>query len=94
MKFGLARTKKFKKSFKKLHLKDNDEAIYIDVVSKLLNGIALDKKYKDHFLKGNPERYKECHLKPDLLLRNGDEITSPSRRIDLGQICSILNHKS
>jgi len=56
MKFGLARTKKFKKSF------------YIDVVSKLLNGIALDKKYKDHFLKGNPDRYKECHLRPDLLL--------------------------
>jgi mRNA interferase YafQ len=68
MKFGLARTKKFKKSFKKLHLKDNDEAIYIDVISKLLNGIALDKKYKDHFLKGNPEQYKECHLKSDLLL--------------------------
>jgi len=68
MKFGLARTKKFKKSFKKLHLKDNDEAIFIDVVSKLLNGIALDEKYKDHFLKGNYEQYKECHLKPDLLL--------------------------
>jgi len=57
MKFGLARTKKFKKSFKKLHLKDKDEAICIDVVSKLLNCIALDKKYKDHFLKGNPEQY-------------------------------------
>ena len=68
MKFGLVRTKKFKKSFKKLRLKDNDEAIFIDVVSKLLNGIALDKKYKDHFLKGNPDRYKECHLRPDLLL--------------------------
>jgi len=68
MKFGLARTKKFKKSFKKLHLKDFDEAIFIDVVSKLLNGIALDEKYKDHFLKGNYEQYKECHLKPDLLL--------------------------
>ena len=68
MKFGLVRTKKFKKSFKKLRLKDNDEAIFIDVVSKPLNGIALDKTYKDHFLKGNPERYKECHLKPDLLL--------------------------
>jgi len=27
-------------------------------------------------------------------IRNGDEITSPSRRIDLGQICSISNHKS
>ena len=68
MKFGLARTRKFMKSFKKLHLQDNDEAIYIDVVSKLLNGIALDKKYKDHYLKGYPEQYKECHLKPDLLL--------------------------
>ena len=68
MKFGLARTTKFKKSFKKLHLKDDDEAIYIDVVSKLLNGIVLNKKHKDHFLKGNPGRYKECHLKPDLLL--------------------------
>ena len=68
MKFGLARTKKFKRSFKKLRLKDSDEAIYIDVVSKLLNGTPLDKKYKDHFLKGNPEQYKKCHLKPDLLL--------------------------
>jgi hypothetical protein len=27
-------------------------------------------------------------------LRNGDGITSPSRHIDLGQICSISNHKS
>ncbi|MBW2742681.1 MAG: hypothetical protein JRE64_28605 [Deltaproteobacteria bacterium] len=27
-------------------------------------------------------------------IRNGDEITSPSRCIDLGQICSISNHKS
>jgi hypothetical protein len=28
------------------------------------------------------------------VVRNVDEITSPSRRIDLGQICSISNHKS
>jgi len=31
---------------------------------------------------------------PKAEIRNGDEITSPSRRIDLGQICSISNHKS
>lgn len=68
MKFGLARIKRFKKSYKKLHLKDSDEAIYTDVLSKLLNGYPLDEKYKDHFLKGNPTQYKECHLKPDLLL--------------------------
>ena len=68
MKFSLSRTKRFKKSFKKLHLKDHEEAIYIDVVSKLLNGVPLDSKYKDHFLQGYSEGYKECHLKPDLLL--------------------------
>jgi hypothetical protein len=28
------------------------------------------------------------------ILRNGDEITFPGRRMDLGQICSISNHKS
>ena len=27
-------------------------------------------------------------------LRNVDELTSTSRRIDLGQICSISDHKS
>ena len=89
MKFGLARTKKFKKSYKKLHLRDNDEAIYIDVVSKLLNGIALDRKYKDHFLKGNPEQYKECHLKPDLLLiyrHFKDEV----QLIDIGSHCELF----
>jgi hypothetical protein len=30
----------------------------------------------------------------NLFLRNGDEISFSSRRIDLGQICSISNHKS
>jgi mRNA interferase YafQ len=68
MKFGLARTKRFKQLFKKLHLKDSEEGTYIDVVSKLLNGVPLEEKHKDHFLKGNPQQYKECHLKPDPLL--------------------------
>jgi succinate dehydrogenase/fumarate reductase flavoprotein subunit len=36
------------------------------------------------------ERLEELKV----LIRNGDEITFPSRRIDLGQICSISNHKS
>jgi len=49
MKFGLARTKKFKRSFKKLRLKDSDEAIYIDVVLKLLDGIPLDKNTRTIF---------------------------------------------
>ena len=45
MKFALARTRKFKKSYKKLHLKDKDEAIYIDVPprSQALPGNAYRK---------------------------------------------------
>lgn len=90
MKYALARTKKFKKSFKKLHLKDNDEAIFINIVAKLLNGIALDKKYKDHFLKGYSEPYKECHLKPDLLLIykiHNDEV----QLIDIGSHSKLFD---
>lgn len=68
MKYGLSRTKRFKKSYKKLHLKDDDEAVYIDVVSNLLNGVALVPRHKDYYLKGDFEGYRECHLKPDLLL--------------------------
>jgi hypothetical protein len=30
----------------------------------------------------------------NFMIRNGDGITFPGRRIDLGQICSISNHKS
>ena len=49
-------------------MSDNEEMNYIDVVSKLLNGLALDEKYKDHPLIGNLKDFRECHIKPDLLL--------------------------
>ncbi len=39
-----------------------------EVISKLLSGEKLERKYKDHLLKGNYKGYRECHIKPDLLL--------------------------
>ena len=68
MKYKLAITNSFKRSFKKLKLSDEDELNYIEVLYKLLNEIELDKKYKDHQLKGNLKEFRECHIKPDLLL--------------------------
>lgn len=59
----------FKKDFKKarklplLELK----AIF-DVISSLEQEGALDEKFKDHELSGNWANYRECHIKPDLLL--------------------------
>ena len=35
---------------------------------KLSNGEILEQKYNDHKLKGNYSEYRECHIKPDLLL--------------------------
>jgi len=68
MKYKLRRTKSFKRSYKKLNLSDSEELNYIDVIYKLANGISLDIKYKDHPLKGSLEGFRECHIKPDLLL--------------------------
>ena len=68
MKHTFARANSFKRSFKKIKLTDEENATYIKVVYELLGGIELDKKYKDHPLKGNRKNTRECHIKPDLLL--------------------------
>ena len=39
-----------------------------NVIDMLRQGQTLDIKYRDHALTGNYEGYRECHIKPDLLL--------------------------
>lgn len=59
----------FKKDFKKL-LKASPQDI-VDfgyVVGLLQRTQVLDEKYCDHDLIGNWKGYRECHIKPDLLL--------------------------
>jgi len=38
------------------------------VLKALLTDQPLDARYRDHDLTGNWANYRECHLKPDLLL--------------------------
>ena len=66
--YRLFKSNQFKRSYKKLQLSDKDEQAFIDIAYKLLNGIALDSKYRDHTLVGEYVQYRECHIKPDLLL--------------------------
>lgn len=40
----------------------------IDVLHALINDFDVPEKYRDHALHGNLKKYRECHLKPDLLL--------------------------
>lgn len=38
------------------------------IVEKLLNQEQLDPQYNDHQLKGDYVGYRDCHIKPDLVL--------------------------
>ena len=68
MKYRLFTTNTFKRSFKKSRLNDRQFQTFIDTVYKLLNGIPLEKRYKDHPLKGDYVAFRECHILADLLL--------------------------
>ncbi|MCX7115129.1 MAG: type II toxin-antitoxin system YafQ family toxin [Gammaproteobacteria bacterium] len=59
------RSTAFKRDFKKHG--DIDTAL-IDVLYKLIHDETLPEKYRDHGLTGNWLGYRECHIKPDLLL--------------------------
>ena len=62
-------TNQFKKDFKKVKkLPFEDIKLIFEVVSALEHESKLDKKFKDHALIGNYIGYRECHIKPDLLL--------------------------
>ena len=64
--FEIITTLKFKKQRKKL--KQDDKDLVDNIVFILASNQILDKKYKDHQLKGNLKEFRECHVKPDLLL--------------------------
>lgn len=65
----IRKTKKFKKSLKQYRKSGNFNVVEIQkVVNILLSGKKLDLKYRDHQLKGGMKDYRECHIKPDLLL--------------------------
>ena len=42
--------------------------LIIPVIADLCRGMVLDKKYHDHQLTGNLRKYRDCHIKPDLVL--------------------------
>ena len=57
----------FKTEVKKIK-NAKDKAELKLVLDTLLAEKTLDIKYRDHALSGNYKNYRECHIKPDLLL--------------------------
>lgn len=43
-------------------------AEWAEVLNCLVQNIALPEKYRDHALTGNWKGYRDCHVKPDLVL--------------------------
>ena len=70
----LERSTAFKRDFKK---HGDIDAALIEVLYKLINDEELPEKYRDHALSGDWSGYRECHVKPDLLLiyKKADEDT-------------------
>jgi len=44
------------------------DAVLMPVIQALRRDQALPEQHRDHDLVGNWQGYRECHLKPDLLL--------------------------
>ncbi|MCU7837178.1 MAG: type II toxin-antitoxin system YafQ family toxin [gamma proteobacterium symbiont of Taylorina sp.] len=59
----------FKKDFKKVTKMTIPDIIEVgNVISTLQKGDPLDAKYVDHPLSGNWNGFRDCHIKPDLIL--------------------------
>ncbi|WP_162165546.1 type II toxin-antitoxin system YafQ family toxin [Campylobacter fetus] len=65
-KYEIIYSKDYKKAIKKLNKSVLPEIEYI--LDKLANDEILETKFKDHQLKGEYKDFRECHIKPDLLL--------------------------
>lgn len=69
--YDLAFTKSFKKAIKRL-LGAKDGRLVKDRLGVIIENIkqrkTLDRRCKDHALQGGYLGYRECHIKPDVLL--------------------------
>ena len=66
MKREVRASSKFKTDLKKLNQQERLDVK--TVVDKLQVDETLEPKYRDHDLHGNYIGYRECHIRPDLLL--------------------------
>ncbi|PAF41131.1 type II toxin-antitoxin system YafQ family toxin [Helicobacter sp. 11S02596-1] len=66
MKYKVVYSKRFSKSLKKIDF--DDQELVKGVLKRLANDEILEPKYRDHKLKGEFEGFRDCHIKPDLVL--------------------------
>ena len=67
-KYKIKFSKAFKRAYKKIKYNRDLSELLQEIIIKLANDEKLDAKYNDHNLSGNYKYFRECHIKPDLLL--------------------------
>lgn len=70
--YTLLKLKTFDKSYKRIHrsgtLKKQAKESLFKAIEMLASGRKLPVEYSDHQLVGELKKYRECHIKGDLLL--------------------------
>jgi mRNA interferase YafQ len=78
-------TRQFKRDYKKLRsssrYRGDIETLLPAVLDKLVVDQELDPKLKDHALTGEMAGFRECHLRPDLLLVYAKAEDPPSLKL-------------
>ena len=64
----LITTTRFERDVKRMKQRKKDLQKLKPVIEFLLNSKPLPEKYQDHWLTGNYNNRRECHLEPDWLL--------------------------
>lgn len=59
---------RFEKDYKLMRKRGKDVSRLDSVILKLIRGEPLDRRYRDHALRGNFKDRRECHIEPDWLL--------------------------
>ena len=68
MMMELVTTGAFRKDYKRAKKRGLDMSLLESVINKLLEGVPLEERHRDHALTGNYIGFRECHIQPDWLL--------------------------
>ena len=67
--YGLEYSSRFRKDFKKIARMSVEDVVEVGgVISRLQRAEPLDARHRDHPLAGNWNGFRDCHIKPDLVL--------------------------
>ena len=66
--YAVKPTGRFARDLRRAEKRGYSIELLTELVKKLASGTALEKRYRDHPLKGKYSGCRECHISPDWLL--------------------------